>query len=448
MSRPLRVLFTNITLASRTGTEVYIKEAALGLLRRGHAPLVYSPDLGEIAEEIRAASVPVVDDLSRLGAPPDVIHGHHHQQAMTALLHFPGVPAVFFTHDRMAWHDAPPVFPRIRRYVAVDWTNRDRVVFEHGIPEERVRVLLNWVDLGRFPPRGPLPERPGRALVFSNYARGDTHLPAVQEACRRAGLPLDVVGAGVGRSLANPGEVIGEYDLVFAKAKSALEALAVGAAVVLCDYRGLGPMVTCAELDGLRRLNLGLRTLRDPLVPDLILREIGRYDARDAAEVCRRVREEAGLEPALDRLVALYREVIEEHERERPCDAAGESRAAAVYLREWAGWMPRLKALAADIDGQRARLDLRVLELEGELQGVRLELDRLAEALRATREERDRLAEAQQAAQLERDGLAETLQAVTGTITWRLRERLMRSPGLRALHRKTRRSGRREDQRT
>lgn len=413
MSRPLRILFTNITLASRTGTEVYIKEAALGLLRRGHTPLVYSPDLGEIAEEIRAATVPVVDDLSRLGAPPDVIHGHHHQQAMTAFLHFPGVPGLFVTHDWTVWHDAPPRFPRIRRYVAVDWTNRDRLVFEHGIPEERVRVFLNWADLERFPPRGPLPTRPRRALVFSNYARTDTHLPAIQEACRRAGLPLDVVGSGVGRSLVDPGEVIAEYDLVFAKAKSALEALAVGTAVVLCDYRGLGQMVTSADLDSLRRLNLGLRTLRRPLVPELILREIERYDPGDAAEVSRRVRQEAGLEPALDRLIALYEEVIGEHEREGPADPAEESRAAAVYLRDWAGWTPHLRSLAADIDGQRQRLDLQVRELEADLREIRLERDRLAE----------------------------TLRFITGTITWRLREKLMRFPGLRATYQKIRKLG-------
>jgi hypothetical protein len=444
VSRPLRILFTNITLASRTGTELYIKEAALGLLRRGHTPLVYSPDLGEVAEEIRAATIPVVDDLTRLGAPPDVIHGHHHQQAMTALLHFPGVPAIFVTHDQAAWHDAAPLFPRIRRYVAVDWTNRDRVLFEQGVPEERVLVLLNWVDLDRFPPRGPLPERPRRALVFSNYAQADTHLPAVQEACRRAGLPLDVVGSGVGRSLVNPGEVIAEYDLVFAKAKSALEALAVGTAVVLCDFRGLGQMVTGAGFDTLRRLNFGLRSLRHPLVPDLIVREIERYDARDAAEVSRRVREEAGLEPALDRLVALYEEVIAEHEREGPSDPAEESRAAAVYLRDWAGWTPKLKSLAADLDQQRQRLDLRVRELEEELRATRLERDRLEEERRQARlDPRVReLEEELRATRLERDHLEETLRSAHGTITWRLREKLMKVPGLRTVYQKIRRLGR------
>src|SRR6266545_2703045 len=182
MSRPLRVLFTNLFLASRTGTEVWIKDAALGLRRRGHTPLVYSPETGAIAEEIRSSGVQVMDDLAAVGEPPDLIHGHHQPQTVEALLRFPGIPALFVSHDATAWHDAPPLLTRIRRYVAVDEANRDRLLAA-GAPEERLRILLNWVDLERFRPRSaPLPARPRRALVFSNYAREDTHLPAVREA--------------------------------------------------------------------------------------------------------------------------------------------------------------------------------------------------------------------------------------------------------------------------
>jgi Glycosyltransferase Family 4 len=390
MSRPLRILLTNITLATRTGTELWIKEAALGLLRRGHAPMVYTPDPGGIAEEIRAAAVPVVDDLSRLDVRPDVIHGHHHQPAMAALLHFPGVPALFICHDATSWNDEPPRFPRLLRYVAVDALNRDRLVVENAIPEDRVRLLLNWVDLDRFRPRAPLPERPRRALVFSNYARSVTTLPAIEAACRQAGLELDVIGEGSGRLLARPEEVLGEYDLVFAKGRAALEALAVGAAVVLCDVRGLGPLVTSADLDALRLLNLGARTLRDPLTPDGLLREIRRYDARDAAEVSRRVRETAGLEPALDRLIDLYEEVMAEGERLAPWNPEEEARAAAAYLSRWtAGTQRDLRALRAD-----------------------------------------------------RDRLQNDLGFILGSATWRLRERLLRLPGLRSLYRGVRGLGR------
>jgi hypothetical protein len=343
--------------------------------------------------------------------------------------------------------------------VAVDWTNRDRVLFEHGIPEERVRVILNWADLDRFPPRPPLPEHPQRALAFSNYARNDTHLPAVEEACRRAGLELDVVGSGAGRSLQDPGGVIARYDLVFAKAKSAIEAMAVGTAVVLCDYRGLGQMVTSADFDALRRLNFGLRTLDRPLAPDLIRREIERYDPRDAAAVSERVRQEAGLQPALDRLIALYEEVIAEQQREPPSDPVEELRAAAAYLRLWSGWTPPLRELVTELDQQRQRLDLqvrellplpqRVRELEEEVVAVKLRSD-----LRASELEKDlhqaqsdpRPAELERelrAVRLERDHLQEMLSAAFGTITWRLREKLMRLPGLRPAWEKVRRSDQR-----
>ncbi len=216
----LKVLITNITLATRTGTEIYVRDLALGLLRRGHKPIVYSTDLGEIASELRAKTVPVVDDLAQVTATPDVIHGHHHPETLAALLRFPTVPGVLFCHDWTAWHDVPVVFPRILRHVAVDDTCFDRLVMEHGIPKEKACVILNFVDLDRFRRRPPLPDQPKRALVFSNTASEQTHLAAVRAACTEANIALDVIGAGSGNSLARPEEALGNYDLVFAKGKS------------------------------------------------------------------------------------------------------------------------------------------------------------------------------------------------------------------------------------
>lgn len=297
----LRILIVNTTLASATGCETYARDLALGLLRKGHTPIVYSPELGEIARELRDATVPVVDDLNAVAATPDVIHGNHNTELMAALLHFPTVPAVFFCHSWTEWSSSPPSHPRILMYVAVDDTCRDRLLFEHSIPEERLRVILNATDLERFKPRGPLPDRPKRALVFSNAANEHSHLGAVREACTRSGIELEVVGAGVKASTYHPELILGKYDLVFAKARCALESLAVGAAVILCDFPGSGPLVTTSELENLRRLNFGIRTLREKLDPEVLLREIARYNAKDATEVSRRIR--ARLPIDRDRLV-------------------------------------------------------------------------------------------------------------------------------------------------
>jgi hypothetical protein len=332
----LRILITNNALTGRGGSELYVRDVALGLRQRGHDPVVYSTILGQVAKELQAESIQVVDDLNQLDIAPDLIHGHHHMETMTALLFFPNVPAINFCHSATHWHETPVSFPRVWRYVAVDHACRDRLQQQHAIPVDRIRVLLNFVDLSLFKMRSaPLPAQPQRALVFSNYANAETHLPAVREACRRVGIPLDVLGGSQnGVAGAAPEAVLGTYDLVFAKARCALEAMAVGAAVILCDEGGLGPLVTVREFEQLRPLNFGIRTLRSRLDPDILVSEIERYDAADAADVCRLVRSTASHESVVDDLVSIYEEVIEEHRQTSPADIEAEGRAAANYLRQ------------------------------------------------------------------------------------------------------------------
>lgn len=366
MSR-LKILLTNAALSARAGSELYVFDVATALLRRGHTPVVYSTLLGEVARELRAETIPVIDDLKDMSVTPDVIHGQHQAETMTALLHFPGVPAIQFCHSWSHWEEMPVRFPRIRRYVAVDHTCRDRLLFQHGIPEEQIRTLFNFVDLERFQPRTtPLPSRPRRALVFSNYASNATHLPVVQEACARANIKLDVMGIRAGTANSHPERTLGEYDLVFAKAKCALESLAVGTAVILCDAAGLGPMVSLANVEQLRPLNFGIRTLREPLCVELIAREISRYDPADAAEVSQILRQTVGHESVIDELLELYDEVIAENSHSGAVDLVAEGRAAAAFIRRL-----KIDLTSPDSSSYRIRQRLKRVPVVGKL-GIRL----------------------------------------------------------------------------
>src|SRR5262245_76728 len=329
----LRVLITNTSLTDRSGTECHVRDLAIGLLRRGHAPVCYSTYLGEMAHELQAATIPVVDDLGCLGEAPDIIHGHHFPETLTALLHFPATAAIGVCHAAVAWHDAPLDFPRLMRMVAVDDACRDRLVNRHGLSEARVAIIPNAVDLSRFPSRGPLPERPQRALVFSNYASENNYLGAIRDACGRTGLQLDVMGRATGTACADPGRLLGCYDLVFAKGRCALEAIAVGAAVILCGTEGVGPLVTSENFAALRRMNLGRRALQPPVNAGRLAQEIGRYDPAAAAAVSAQVRAEAHVDSMLDSWLAQYAEVIEEHQRASACVWPTESRAAAAAVR-------------------------------------------------------------------------------------------------------------------
>jgi hypothetical protein len=305
---PRRVLIATITLTARTGTAVYTRDLALALLRRGHLPIVYASQTGALAEELRHSTIPVVTDLDALAAAPDVIHGHHHLETLAALSRFPGVPALFVCHDALTWHSIPPIGPRIGAYVAVDRNCRDRMVFEHDIPEESIHVLTNAVDLRRYARRSPLPLNPGRALIFSNNAAEEWVKP-IRTACESRNIALDIGGTAAGRPIDAPESVLPQYDIVFAKARCAIEALAVGAAVIVCDARGLAGLVTTSSLAELRQLNFGARTLRRPIAATLIGAEIDRYDPADSAAVCDRIRLSADIDILVDQYIDLYDEL-------------------------------------------------------------------------------------------------------------------------------------------
>ncbi|MEO7143114.1 MAG: glycosyltransferase [Bryobacteraceae bacterium] len=310
---PLRILITNVGILCRTGTEIVAMDLARGLARAGHSPMIWAPQvLPSIVAGVVAEGIPVVTRLEDPPAPPDVIHGHHHMETVAALRHFPGTPAIFVIHSGAAWYDAPPRHGAIRRYVAVDEFCRERMDDAPWADPHRVSIILNAVDMRRFRPRPPLPARPRRALIFSNYAGEDTHREPVERACRDLGIAIDSAGSGVGRQSATPEALLPGYDLVFAKARCAIEAMSVGCAVVLCDTTGLGEMVTSANVRKLRPWNFGFRCLRRALDPELIAEEILRYNAADARAVSGFIGRDAMLESAVERYVALYRKTLAE----------------------------------------------------------------------------------------------------------------------------------------
>lgn len=331
----LKILITNHALVFRAGTELYVRDLALSLKQRGHSPFVYSPVLGDVAEEIQGAGIPVVDDLNALSTAPDIIHGQHHLPTMMSLFHFPRVPAVYFCHGWIPWEETPPRFPRILRYVAVDETRRDYLRRDHGIPGERIQIFFNFVDLERFRSRRPLPARPKRALFFSNYVRKES--PAfkiIQKACARCGISLDAVGYGVNQLCREPERVLGDYDLVFAKGRCALEALAVGDAVIVCDTKKIGPMVRRENLEELRSFNFALQARQEPPIhADAVAREMDGYDPREAHQVSKIIRETASLEKATDQIGHLYKEVLGEWAQSPEGNGFGEREATARYLR-------------------------------------------------------------------------------------------------------------------
>lgn len=322
----MRILITCPDLTRLGGVQMFARDLARRLVQWGHEPILHSPWLGAVADDLRNWTIPVTSDLRTISIAPDVIIGNYHLGTMTALQQFPSTPAISVCHGSQV---IVPRGPRIRRFVAVDDACWSHLVYECGIEQERIELVLSSVDLARFPARDALPPRPRRALLFGNQFEGNGPWRAIERACRQRGIEVEVIGRGVGKSVNEPETILRDYDIVFARARSALEAMATGAATILAGPNRMATLVTTADVERYRALNFGRRALTTPIDEDSVLRELDRYDPAEAEKVCRIVRETASLDLAAAQFVRLAEEAIAEAE---PFDAAREHAAMAEYL--------------------------------------------------------------------------------------------------------------------
>ena len=149
-------------------------------------------------------------------------HGNHNVALVQTLIRFPGSQGVFVSHDATLWQNSAPAMTRIREFVAVDRLNRERIERELVRVAGSVHVIHNAVDLQSFNARGPLPDHPRKALIL---AKNWPHIKAIQAACARFGLDCELLGKAVGQEVSDLPQRLHHYDVVFATARMAIEAM-------------------------------------------------------------------------------------------------------------------------------------------------------------------------------------------------------------------------------
>ena len=340
-----RVLITNCWLRARAGTELYVRDLSLALLHRGYEPSVFSPLLGEVADEIRAAGVVVTDDLTTLTDEPDVLHCHHQHESIAALSRFPDRPGLFVQHGAEAWQDETPVHPRLLRYVAVDQPCLDRILAA-GVPDRAHHDHRQRRRHRTVPCPGTRCRR-GRAERSSSATT-----PASRTTCRRCVRPARG-WASRWTSWARP------------RAVRRRDPRSCCPATTWCSPRRGRPSrrsrwavpwssPTRTAWPGWRRTrtspewrrwNLGQTLLTAPHDVDAICAEIDRYDPDDAARCRDFVRAHWSLDVMVDALVAEYDAV---HAGWDPADADHRAELAAL-----AAPLSRLGPLRAELEHAR-----------------------------------------------------------------------------------------------
>jgi Glycosyltransferase Family 4 len=304
---PRRVLLVTVGLVGRTGTEVVTLETARGLRDRGCDVAIYAPQVGALGETMRASGFVVTKNAEFGDWVPDLIQANQTYPLVTVVCRFPDVPVVTICHDARVWYSEPLDLPNIQKQLAVDDACRERIATALPHLAEHVEVLHNSVDLDQFRPRARLPHRPRRALILTKHA---SHVDAIRAACADIGLSVEALGSGVGREVDDLPARLPEFDLVFATARMALEALAVGCAVIVVDGRGLAGLVTLDVVASWRHRNFGFSLLTRTGSHQEIVSEIQRYDADDAGLVSQFIRRNSSLSAYLNRLEQIHTEVL------------------------------------------------------------------------------------------------------------------------------------------
>lgn len=304
----MKILMVNHTLKHYAGSETFTYTLARELTRLGHEVTCFSPRLGQLADRLGEADIPVIDSLASLPDDIDIIHAHHRHESLLAFVRFPDKPMILVCHGVLPRQEQPfRSRLNIHHYVAVSEEVRAHLFRRHRIDPKEVSVIRNGIDLERFGSREPIAPRPRRALVVSNYMP-DPVRALIDRVCGR----LDITVAHVGKaaSIWAVEEEINRADLVFALGRSALEALACKRAVVVLDYNGGDGLVTPDNFHLLRLRNFSGRTFRLRYTEENLQAEIERYDPSTAEPIYEMVRRDHDVRRTAQQFLTLYEDAI------------------------------------------------------------------------------------------------------------------------------------------
>jgi hypothetical protein len=288
---------------------MYVYDLALGLQSMGYTPICFTPRRGDLARAMELRGISVIDDLQTMAQSPDLIHGNHTLETLAAAMRFPKVPALYVCHDSTTWHDTAPHLPNIVQYVGVDEACCDRIINGGRIPPERVRQISNGVDTTRFPIRTALPQSPTSILLFG-YQFGKSRIELLR---RVSGLHVEAIGVGSKTGyVTSPATILSQFDIVFARGRSAREAIATGAATIVADSERIGGMVSSSNYDLFERNNFGRRLLELPWNPAVLQAEIAKYSASESLRVAKRHVDRTNQAGKIDELLELYQSISEE----------------------------------------------------------------------------------------------------------------------------------------
>jgi hypothetical protein len=243
----VRFVLGNRHLLAAGGTEVHLVTLGEQLRRLGHEVVLYAPEVGEFGDHARRRGLEVADSLRTLPEDCDVVFVQDAIVAYELAARYPAALTAFRICGDVFDFQLPPQLDGLLDLVVVLSDRYERLAQACAVrvPVVRLRVPI---DTDRLVPLGPLGETPRRAVLLGNYAERD-------DLVRSAWEPQGVVVRRVGGALQSydVAEAVADADVVVAKSRAALDAMACGRAVYVLDVFGGDGWVTTEAYDAMER---------------------------------------------------------------------------------------------------------------------------------------------------------------------------------------------------
>lgn len=424
----MRFVLANRLLDRAGGTEVHLLTLAEHLQRLGHEVCLYSPELGPFTDHVGRRGVDVAGELRELPDDCDVVLSQDALVVYDLAERYPTAFHAFRVCGDVFDFQLPPQLDGIVDMIVVlsDRYARLASACADTPPVLRLRVPI---DADRLIPVAPIRQRPRRAVLLGNYPDRDE---LVSEAWGRHGVEVSRIGGAAQRF--DLAASLADADIVVAKSRAALDAMACGRAVYVCDVFGGDGWVTPSSYAALERDNFAGQATDRVIGLAELERDLADYDPQMGIVNRDLV---AQHHSARDHAIEFVNAIAERQPRERP--AAPLRELARLTSLQWS-W----QQLAREMQGERATFVERVQQAE--LRSVEaetiVERQRVESAARTAEmqgiAERQRVESAARISQLaqelgaagelaERVGLTQgKLDATHATRVWRLAVRYWR----------------------
>jgi hypothetical protein len=270
----MRIVIGALALANPAGTETYVSLVARELQRLGHDVVVVAEELGAMAAHMQRQGVVVTSATAGLPDGCDAILANDTPSAASLAARFPGARLVHVAHSDVFDHQLPVLVPGVTDAVVVcsDRFAARMQALALDVPVVRLRLP---VDIDHYLGTGPLPQRPRRALIVSNYLTGERRR-ALVDAWAGQGVTCTQIGV-LTEPQFDPAPAMRAADIVVAKAGAALEGMACERAVYVYDQFGGDGWITPDNYAAFEADNLAGLASAGPRTPAQLAADLADY---------------------------------------------------------------------------------------------------------------------------------------------------------------------------